>query len=112
MPTRLATVTVVLLLALFGLGPAEAQGLPRSVPAGSGRILAQSPAPAPHANACAPSNIACQCSFQCCGEERCDGAICSRCVIDCVERQQVVDKRSTFLRTRCQSLMTRGFKRL
>jgi hypothetical protein len=73
-----------------------------------GQAESQSPAQ----GACAPANIACQCSFQCCGEERCDGSICSQCVIDCVQRQQTVDKRALSLKSRCQSLMTRGFKRL
>ena len=74
--------------------------------------MGQAKSQTPAESACAPANIACQCSFQCCGEERCDGAICNQCVIDCVQRQQVVDKRSTALRARCQSLMSRGFKRL
>jgi len=66
----------------------------------------------PAQSACAPANIACQCSFRCCGEERCDGSICNQCVIDCVQRQQTDDKRASPLKSRCQSLMTRGFKRL
>jgi hypothetical protein len=73
-----------------------------------GQALSQSPAE-PN---CSPTNVACQCSYQCCGEERCDGSICNQCVIDCVQRQQVVDKRSLSLKSRRQSLMTRGFKRL
>ena len=72
----------------------------------TGQAESQSP------GACAPANIACQCSIQCCGEERCDGSICNQCVIDCVQRQQTVDKRALSLKSRCQSLMTRGFKRL
>jgi hypothetical protein len=85
--------------------------LPQNLPPNFPERLAQNPAEAP-AQTCAPTNIACRCSFQCCGEERCDGSICNQCVIDCVQRQQVVDRRSTSLRSRCQSLMTRGFKRL
>jgi len=72
---------------------------------------AQSPEK-PAEPSCSPANAACQCSFSCCGEERCDGSICNQCVIDCVERHQVIDKRATSLRARCHSLMTRGFKRL
>jgi len=61
---------------------------------------------------CSPANIPCQCSYQCCGEERCDGSVCNQCVIDCVQRQQPGDKKAAALKARCQSLMTRGFKRL
>ena len=113
MPARLATVvSAVLLFGLSVLGQAGGQGLPPAAEQGAGRILAQNPAEAPRANSCTPTNMACQCSFQCCGEERCDGAICNQCVIDCVQRQQTVDKRALSLKSRCQSLMTRGFKRL
>jgi hypothetical protein len=66
----------------------------------------------PGQNACSPADAACQCSFLCCGEERCDGSVCNQCVIDCVQRQQTADRRAASLRSRCQSLMTRGFKRL
>ena len=78
----------------------------------TGEARAQNPAENPTHNACAPTNVPCQCSYLCCGEERCDGSICNQCVIDCVQRQQAVDRRSTSLRSRCQSLITRGFKRL
>jgi hypothetical protein len=61
---------------------------------------------------CAPTNVACQCSYKCCGEERCDGAICNQCVIDCVRRRQPSDERFSSLQSRCESIMTRGFKRL
>lgn len=61
---------------------------------------------------CAPGNAACQCSYRCCGEERCDGDICNQCVIDCVQRRQPTDDRFSALRSRCESLMMRGFKRL
>jgi hypothetical protein len=74
--------------------------------------LAQNPAAGAKEGSCGPANVACRCSFLCCGEERCDGSICNQCVIDCVQRQQVVDQRSQALRARCQSLITRGFKRL
>jgi len=84
-----------------------------------GILLAGAAAPsgAPHAqtaspNACAATNVPCRCSFLCCGEERCDGSVCNQCVIDCVERRQTADNRSASLRSRCQSLMSRGFKRL
>lgn len=63
-------------------------------------------------NACSPNNVACQCSYRCCGEERCDGQICNQCVIDCVQRRQPSDERFSALRARCDSIMTRGFKRL
>jgi hypothetical protein len=113
MPSRLALLlsTALLLLALSGLQTAG-RFLPPALAQSSGQRVAQNPTEAPPANACGPTNIACHCSFQCCGEERCDGSICNQCVIDCVQRQQAVDKRSTALRARCQSLMTRGFKRL
>jgi hypothetical protein len=74
--------------------------------------MGQAKSQTPAESACAPANIACQCSFRCCGEERCDGSICNQCVIDCVQRPQAVDKRALSLKSRCQSLMTRGFKRL
>jgi hypothetical protein len=73
----------------------------------SAAALAQS-TPAPP---CSQSNIACQCSYKCCGEERCDGSVCSSCVVDCVRRQQPDDTRSASLRSRCANIMTRGFKR-
>jgi hypothetical protein len=92
--------------ALSGQGPSA------DTAHGSAQRLAQNPAPGAKESSCAPANVACRCSFQCCGEERCDGSICSQCVIDCVQRQQAVDRRSQALRARCQSLMTRGFKRL
>jgi hypothetical protein len=60
---------------------------------------------------CSQSNVACQCSYKCCGEERCDGSVCSSCVVDCVRRQQPNDTRAVNLRSRCSSIMTRGFKR-
>ena len=63
-------------------------------------------------NNCSPSNVACQCSYRCCGEERCDGQVCNQCVIDCVQRRQPSDERFSALRARCDSIMTRGFKRL
>jgi hypothetical protein len=101
----------ILLVALSPVERARGQD-PTETPAQNlAQNLAQNPAEAPAQN-CAPTNIACRCSFQCCGEERCDGSICNQCVIDCVQRQQVVDRRSTSLRSRCQSLMSRGFKRL
>jgi len=62
--------------------------------------------------ACATSNVACQCSYRCCGEERCDGQVCTQCVIDCVQRRQPGDERFNALRARCRSVMTRGFRRL
>jgi hypothetical protein len=63
-------------------------------------------------NNCTSSNVACQCSYRCCGEERCDGQVCNQCVIDCVQRRQPSDERFNALRARCDSIMTRGFKRL
>ena len=63
-------------------------------------------------NNCSSSNVACQCSYRCCGEERCDGQVCNQCVIDCVQRRQPSDERFSALRARCDSIMTRGFKRL
>jgi hypothetical protein len=63
-------------------------------------------------NQCANGNVPCLCSYQCCGEERCDGVICGQCVVDCVQRKQVVDDQFVQLRSRCQSMIMRGFKRL
>ena len=60
---------------------------------------------------CSSTNVACQCSYKCCGEERCDGSICNQCVIDCVQRRQPTDERSISLQSRCESIMTRGFRR-
>ncbi len=113
MPNRLASLlsTALLFIALAALQPANRLAAQASAQ-GAGQIVAQNQTEAPPPNACGPTNIACHCSFQCCGEERCDGSICNQCVIDCVQRQQAVDKRSTALRARCQSLMSRGFKRL
>jgi len=61
---------------------------------------------------CSQANVACQCSYRCCGEERCDGQVCNQCVIDCVQRRQPSDERFHALRARCDSIMTRGFRRL
>jgi len=66
----------------------------------------------PRSNNCSSNNVACQCSYRCCGEERCDGQVCNQCVIDCVQRRQPSDERFSALRARCDSIMTRGFKRL
>jgi hypothetical protein len=73
---------------------------------------ASAQAPRTRGNACAQGNVACQCSYRCCGEERCDGQVCNQCVIDCVQRRQPSDERFSALRARCDSIMTRGFKRL
>lgn len=73
---------------------------------------ASAQAPRARGNACAQANVACQCSYRCCGEERCDGQVCNQCVIDCVQRRQPSDERFNALRARCDSIITRGFKRL
>jgi len=77
-------------------------------------IAATASAQAPRArgSVCAQGNVACQCSYRCCGEERCDGQVCNQCVIDCVQRHQPSDNRFSALRARCGSIMSRGFKRL
>ena len=66
----------------------------------------------PQPKGCAASNVPCQCSFSCCGEERCNGAICNQCVLDCVERKKPTDARSADLRSRCQGQTTQKFRRL
>jgi hypothetical protein len=73
---------------------------------------ASAQAPTARGSKCSSSNMACQCSYRCCGEERCDGQVCNQCVIDCVQRRLPSDERFGALRARCDSIMTRGFKRL
>jgi hypothetical protein len=73
---------------------------------------ASAQSPRGKANNCSQGNVACQCSYRCCGEERCDGQVCNQCVIDCVQRRQPSDERFNALRARCDSIMTRGFRRL
>jgi hypothetical protein len=73
---------------------------------------AKAQSPRAKGSSCSQSNVACQCSYRCCGEERCDGQVCNQCVIDCVQRRQPGDERFNALRARCGSIMTRGFRRL
>jgi hypothetical protein len=75
----------------------------------SGAALSQTTA---QSQACAAGNVPCQCSFSCCGEERCNGAICNQCVLDCVQRKKPTDARSADLQSRCQGQTTQKFRRL
>jgi hypothetical protein len=90
------------------------RGLAQGFAAAALILAAAAPATAQgsRSNNCSSGNVACQCSYRCCGEERCDGQVCNQCVIDCVQRRQPSDERFSALRARCDSIMTRGFKRL
>ena len=61
---------------------------------------------------CLPSNVPCQCSYSCCDQESCEGAICNQCVLDCVQRKKPTDARFTALQSRCRSQTTQKYKRL
>ena len=61
---------------------------------------------------CSPTNVPCQCSFSCCAQESCEGAICDQCVLDCVQRKKPTDARFTALQSRCRSQTSQKYKRL
>lgn len=64
------------------------------------------------ASPCPPGNTPCACSFECCGQERCDGPICNQCVAACLKRTEPTNNQFTALRDQCQSMLKKGFRRL